>query len=76
MLKKIKLFIRQRETLNNLIGDCESCHCLYMREGEGSILGTFKLTKIAEHRYFLFVITQHIKELIGRKFSGLLRIIF
>ena len=46
-----------------------------MREGEGSILGTFELKKSQKTFSFLFVITQHIKEMVSRKFSGLLRII-
>ena len=50
-------------------------HCPVMREGEGSILGTFELKKLLKLTFsFLFVITQHIKELVSRKFSGLLRI--
>ena len=54
-------------------------HCPYMREAERSILRTSALKEIAKNRHFfsvLFVITQHIKELVSRKFSGLLRIIF
>ena len=47
-----------------------------MREREGSILGTSELKKLLKIDIsFLFVITQHIKELSGRKFSELLRII-
>ena len=46
-----------------------------MREGDGSILGTFELKKSLKSTFsFLIVITQHIKELVNRKFSGLLRI--
>ena len=41
-----------------------------MREGKGSILGTFELKESTFS--FLSVITQHIKELVSRKFSGLL----
>ena len=51
-------------------------HRPYVREGEGYILGTFVLKKSLKIDIsFLFVVTQHIKELISRKFSGLLRII-
>ena len=42
-------------------------HCPYMWEGEGSILGTSELKKLLK--------THHIKELVSRKVSGLLRII-
>ena len=48
-------------------------HCPYMRDGEGSILETFELKSTFS---FLFLITQHIKELASRKFKGLLRIIY
>ena len=48
-------------------------HSFYVGEGEGSVLGIFELTMSTFS--FLFVITQHIKKLVSRKFSGLLRII-
>ena len=44
-------------------------HCPYMREGEGSILETSELKKSL--KIDIFFITQHIKELVSRKFSGL-----
>ena len=43
-----------------------------MREGERSILGTSELKTLQKIDIFVpFVITQDIKELVSRKFSGL-----
>ena len=51
-------------------------HCPYMSEGEGFMLGTSEMTKLPKSTFsFLFAVTQHIKELVSRKFSGFLRII-
>ena len=47
-----------------------------MREGEGSILGTSELKKSLKIDIFVSVRdNSDIKELVSRKFSGLLRII-
>ena len=51
-------------------------YCPYIREGDGSTLGASKLTNCSKSTFsFLVVITQHIKELLSRNFSGLLNII-
>ena len=51
-------------------------HCPYIKKGEGSILGTCELKQSLKiYISFLIMITQHIKELVSRNFSGLLRII-
>ena len=50
--------------------------CPYLRKGEGSISGTFELKNRQKSPVsFLFVRTQHIKELVSRKVSELLRIV-
>ena len=50
-------------------------HFPYMKEGEGFILGTSELEKLLNIDFFVSLCTQHIKELVSRKFSGLIRII-
>ena len=49
-----------------------------MREGEGSTLGTSELKKLLKIDIFVSLCdnSAHMKELVSRKFSGLLRIIY
>ena len=63
--------------VNGSVDFCKIEHCLYIGGGGGgSVLVTFEYRKSLKINIFvIFVITQHIKEMIRRKFSGFLRII-
>ena len=51
-------------------------HCPYLRQGEGSILGTSELTKLLKINIFVSLCNNSAhKKLVSRKFSGLLRIV-
>ena len=63
------------EFINNSVDFYEIEHCLYTREGDGSILKTSELKKLLKIDIFVSLCNNsHIKELLSRKFSGLLRI--
>ena len=64
---EVKFFANCQQINSKSVDFYEIEHCSFMMEGEGSTLLTFELKKIS-------VITQHIKELVSKKFSALLRI--